>query len=348
MDHKKEIMISFCLPVYNVEYYLDDCLESIIAQGLDIDQYEILCVDDASQDQSLVKIKDWVTKHSQIRVVSNEINRGVSYTRNVAVDLARGKYIWFVDPDDMLLPNVALGVLEYAERYAVDALLGNYIRVDEKTRFADLSDPSNNRQDVNVYACDFNDSMLPKDDDNVHMCAVWAGVFRREAIVKTKLRFNECMSYQEDTLFYFEMEQRLTNVLKKDVALYAYRNRTASAMNTNRGKRAKQYYSSVKCMYDVYMMYYKNKLFKDERRMHEKLHHVKESCILCLAQIPDTEYVKQEISELRRSGVWPYPFRTACLHNKRSAVRNLTIFLLPLPLFFWCMHYALKVKMKRQ
>ena len=89
--------VSVIIPVYNVEDYLDTCMESLCSQTFrDI---EILLINDGSTDGSELKCREWADKDDRIRYISKE-NEGVAPTRNLGVSMARGKYLAFVDPDD--------------------------------------------------------------------------------------------------------------------------------------------------------------------------------------------------------------------------------------------------------
>jgi len=101
--------ISFIIPVYNVEKYIDNCMKSIVSQTLfDI---EIICIDDCSMDSSAKKIREWSKKDNRIKVFYNRKNRGLSYTRNKGIKKASGEYIWFVDPDDCIIGNQSAEIL---------------------------------------------------------------------------------------------------------------------------------------------------------------------------------------------------------------------------------------------
>lgn len=89
---------SVIVPVYNVEEYLRECIDSILAQKTSSD-YEIILVDDGSPDGSGAICDEYAQKHAQIRVIHDE-NHGVSHARNTGIDLAQGDYILFMDSDD--------------------------------------------------------------------------------------------------------------------------------------------------------------------------------------------------------------------------------------------------------
>ena len=99
------MLISFIVPVYNVERYLSTCLDSILNQGIDKDDFEIILVEDCSTDGSLQICKDYSCKYENIILIENGKNIGVGLTRNKGMACARGEYIHFVDSDDYLFPN---------------------------------------------------------------------------------------------------------------------------------------------------------------------------------------------------------------------------------------------------
>ena len=92
-------MISVIIPVYNVECYLDECIQSVVDQTYS--DWECIIVDDGSTDESGDICDEWVKKDKRIRVVHQE-NRGVSRARNRGIEEAKGEYIVFVDSDDTI------------------------------------------------------------------------------------------------------------------------------------------------------------------------------------------------------------------------------------------------------
>ena len=96
------IKVSIVIPVYNVEKYLEECIESAIKQSLN--DIEIICINDGSTDSSLEILKKYEKKYSNIIVISQE-NKGLSASRNVGIRKAKGKYIYFLDSDDFIDTN---------------------------------------------------------------------------------------------------------------------------------------------------------------------------------------------------------------------------------------------------
>ena len=115
------IKLSFILPVYNVEEYIENCLDSILTQGIEEDEYEIICIDDGSTDKSAELIKKYQLKHKMIQLIQVE-NGGQGKARNIGIKNASGRFIFFVDSDDYLANNSIAAILEKAIVNNVDMI----------------------------------------------------------------------------------------------------------------------------------------------------------------------------------------------------------------------------------
>ena len=121
--------ISIIIPVYNVEKYLRECLDSCINQTLE--DIEIICVDDASPDNSIKILEEYQQKDSRIKILRHEKNRNLGAARNTGLANATGEYIWFVDSDDYI-DTKACEILYYAiKEYDVDMLCFSAVRLEE-------------------------------------------------------------------------------------------------------------------------------------------------------------------------------------------------------------------------
>ena len=96
--------LSIIIPVYNVEKYIIDCLDSIYQSEADLNQVEVLCIDDKGNDNSIKLIKEYVksNKISNLTILYHQQNKGLSEARNTGISQATGKYICFLDSDDMI------------------------------------------------------------------------------------------------------------------------------------------------------------------------------------------------------------------------------------------------------
>ena len=142
--------ISVILPVYNVEKYLGECLDSIINQTLK--DIEVICVNDGSTDNSLSILKEYASKDTRIKIIDKE-NEGQGYARKVGLENAIGKYILFCDSDDYYADLTAFEELyNYIEKVNVDVVLFESIRYS-KTRgfYKDIKDFLNNPPQKEIF-----------------------------------------------------------------------------------------------------------------------------------------------------------------------------------------------------
>lgn len=122
-------LVSIIVPVYNVEKYLDICLESIIHQTYS--NLEVILVDDGSKDNSGKICESWAKKDGRITVIHKE-NGGLSDARNIGIDNANGEWILFVDSDDFIHKDLVKLSLEEAMKCNADMVVFGYLEVDEE------------------------------------------------------------------------------------------------------------------------------------------------------------------------------------------------------------------------
>ncbi len=112
--------ISVIITAYNIEEYIVECIESVQKQRFD--GIEIICVDDASTDETWQIIEDHARSDSRIRLFRNDVNHGAAYSRNRGIQEARGKYIWIIDGDDLLGEGALNRLYNVAEENSLDLI----------------------------------------------------------------------------------------------------------------------------------------------------------------------------------------------------------------------------------
>ena len=123
-------LVSLIIPVYNVEEYIDQCMQSVIAQTHT--KIEIILINDGSTDGSPEKCSEWKQKDGRVTVI-NKKNEGVSASRNLGIDVSSGEVIGFVDPDDWLDPSYVEKLLSALEREGADYAECDIWRYDNRT-----------------------------------------------------------------------------------------------------------------------------------------------------------------------------------------------------------------------
>ena len=129
----EEIKVSIIVPIYNVEEYLRDCLNSIIVAKKKV-KSEVLLIDDGSTDKSSIIAKTYAMVDDQIKYYRVE-NGGQSKARNLGLKFAQGEYISFIDGDDIIAPDYYINMLESAKEYNPDISVSNIIRFDKKRKW---------------------------------------------------------------------------------------------------------------------------------------------------------------------------------------------------------------------
>lgn len=127
IEHILSVCVSIVIPIYKVEAYIADCLQSVCAQTYS--QLEVILVNDATPDDSMEQAAPWIEKlreRFEVKVVTHEHNRGLSAARNTGINEATGGWIYFLDSDDEITPNcIELLVKEVEKHPDVDFVIGN-------------------------------------------------------------------------------------------------------------------------------------------------------------------------------------------------------------------------------
>ncbi len=126
-------LVSIIIPIYNVENYIDDCLQSVVGQTYR--NLEIICINDGAIDNSYKIAEKYARNDARIKIISQE-NRGLSATRNRGIEIASGKYCYFLDSDDELYDNSIETMLKYMLEFQLDILYfsGDVKYQDDKLR----------------------------------------------------------------------------------------------------------------------------------------------------------------------------------------------------------------------
>lgn len=193
MNHTK---ISIIIPVYNVEKYLRECLDSCVNQTLE--DIEIICVDDASPDNSIKILEEYSQKDSRIKILRHETNKNLGAARNTGLANATGEYAWFVDSDDYIDAKACQILYDAIKEFDVDMLCFSalkFVDEDKNRRFIYDKYYHQGVQINKVYRPKTNWKELNFSNLNV---TAWAYITKTSVI--QKFRFREGV-WHEDTDF---------------------------------------------------------------------------------------------------------------------------------------------------
>lgn len=317
----QKLILSIIVPVYNVEKYLRDCLESLLMQDLSEDEYEIICVDDGSKDSSPAILDEYAEKHANIRVIHKQ-NGGVSSARNVGIEAAKGEYLWFVDSDDCIMPNCLGQLCQIAKEHHPQWIRVGWKARDEVYSFKNES-PSLEKIEYILY------DNLP-DDMGVIMSSVCMTIISRNLIINHAIRFHQDIKYGEDTLFVFEVCMHLTTKwVMTPCQLYCYRQVSTSATHTQTQASIDQRFFDRLRSIEVISAYLKE-IHTSKHPMHRYAYRVK---YIALHYFPLTSVAyAQGIEELKAVGVlplkinWRYVFEQKTVKEKLGVLRNAVMF----------------------
>ena len=243
-------MVSVIIPVYNVEKYLTECVDSVLGQSYA--DYEIILVDDGATDSSGRMCDEYAQKDARIRVI-HQPNGGLSAARNTGMKAARGEYVYFLDSDDYIEPCALADLVETAQREQADVVFfDGFVFFDECEEDGSVSRYI--RKDA--YAGENGREMLRKLLLNEeYRTAVPLMLFRADYLRKNELRFLEGIIH-EDELFTFLVYNADGRVAHCHKALYARRIRPASIMTSSGAMRR---YDSMLKIYCVLSEMYRER-----------------------------------------------------------------------------------------
>ncbi len=179
--------VSVIVPVYNVEEYLEKCLDSITSQSLK--DIEIICVNDGSTDRSGEILQKYAKKDNRIRVINQE-NQGVSVARNNAMKEAGGEFLGFVDSDDWISENYFEELYNTAKKHDAEISCCGFVRVYHSGRIQKRFEVT--LESVHEGANEkFQAADIPK------MCYVFNKLFKRSFIEKLGLEFVPGMYFED-------------------------------------------------------------------------------------------------------------------------------------------------------
>lgn len=333
--------LSIVIPVYNLENYIENTVNSCLRQDIPKDEYEVILIDDGSKDGSLGVLNNLKSKHENV-VVFHKENGGVSSARNKGIELATGKYLWFVDGDDIIADKCLKTLLETVEGESVDLLDFRIEQVKDinarpsKTLGFEFSTDKENFPEFLAH-------------EGGSGGGVWCQIFKTEMLKQNDLRFNTEIKYSEDVLFSFMALLRCNKVAKTKGVFYYYYQREGSAMHSqNHDWHIKSMHLLAK-EYDKLASEYKGTYA--EPLLKSKQYFAVKAMLFSIMRKGDVKFAKKSIKELKEEGLYPYPFLKESLKNnvtKKQAKINRISYRFPWKWYFMlCVRLnALKNKLK--
>lgn len=232
MEKGHEIEISVIIPIYNVEQYLPECLDSVVGQSFK--DFEAICVIDGATDRSEEILREYMKRDERIILIYQE-NQGVAAARNAGIDKAQGKYLYFLDSDDKLAPDALREMHEKIVREDLDLLMfETHLLIDQDYR--DRGEANREYYEIkNDYPGIYTGTeyLIKAIANDEHMATVWT-----KLIKKSLLQINDINFYpgieREDELFTIKLLYHAKRVGMLRKKLYYHRIRNDSIMQANR------------------------------------------------------------------------------------------------------------------
>ena len=244
--------ISVILPVYNVEKYLHVCLNSVLNQTYQ--DFEIICIDDASTDSSLEILEYFAKKDSRVKIIKQDFNQGPGHSRNCGLNVAKGKYIFFLDGDDWIDFNTFEVLVKKAEDNNLDLLFFNEINFHEERREFSMEGHSYNDSIINFDNNVFNHFDLDKENFFKLSSHVWNKLYLKSFLDNNNIRFsNENLAYEDIPFFYNVITAADRISLVKD-KLYNFRKNKFSFRKSN----DERIFDMFRIYEDVLNVFFKN------------------------------------------------------------------------------------------
>jgi len=242
-------LVSVVLPIYNVEKYLEKCIESVVNQTYT--NLEIILVDDGSPDNCPEICDRWAEKDDRIKVVHKE-NAGLGMARNSGLEKATGDYICFFDSDDFVDLKTIEKAYNSIEENSADIVCFGFSSVDGKGNLIceHIPTPPKNVFEGDEIQREFLPNLIysfPADNWNLHMSSCMA-IFSMELIKKINWKFvSEREVLSEDIYSLIELYKRVNKVVVLNETFYFYRENASSLSRTYRKDR----FEKVKRCYEL-------------------------------------------------------------------------------------------------
>ncbi len=220
-----KIQVSVIIPVYNVEQYLRQCLDSVCNQTFK--DIEIIIVNDCSPDNSLEIIKEYQRKDERIVLVDLKQNVGLGFARNEGMKVAKGKYITFVDSDDWIANNYVEVLYNTIRKSNSVFVCSEYWYYNNISREVTKGIAYSNVYDTVINSISYKKQLI----QNLSFCRAWTTIYEKDFLFSNDIYFK--VTKFEDTLFLYELIVKSSGVLFIKDRLYYYRVNRGNSITNN-------------------------------------------------------------------------------------------------------------------
>lgn len=254
---KNQLKISLIIPLYNNENFIEKCIESLYQQNIPIEEYEVIVVYDCSTDKSREKVTFLQCKFANLQIIDHSKNLHQGGARNTGIRNSKGVYIWFVDGDDFIKPNVLKEILEFAFLNDLDILHFDYARSSVEGSIWEIN---SNKYETGVISgisfFEHQGELWWK-----KCIEVWRKIHRRSYLIENELYFEEIEQY-EDFLFSIKTILLSKKIMHIPITAYCYRYNPSSI--TNSALNGKKLFHNINIAKRTYDFLQESKFIKYE------------------------------------------------------------------------------------
>jgi len=244
------IQLSIIIPFYNVEKYIGECLQSVYEQDIPESEYEVICVNDCSPDNSRQIVLAFQTQHTNLQLLEQLTNQKQGAARNRGIRQARGKYIWFIDSDDFIAENCIGNLLNILETNDLDIVNFNLsVFYNDETKTQEAISPTTEITTGAYWLRNLKKNF----DENAYPVTK---IFRTKFLIDNNLYFPENRYYEDQYFCLFAVYQAEKFKYIQQV-VYFYVKRTGSTLNSRLSSL--HYISAIECGADYLAFFEKIK-----------------------------------------------------------------------------------------
>jgi len=306
--------ISVIIPVYNVEKYLEKCIDSVLSQTFA--DFECILIDDGSPDNSGKICDEYAKKDERIKVIHQE-NGGASCARNAGLDVAQGAWITFIDGDDWADENYLKLMYSNAINNNCDLSLIGYRRVEDNGNIISVVE---RKPLIFPSVVTFKEDLV---NYNTKCCVVGGWGFLYKAELSNDLRFNVKLKVGEDKVFAYFLAERVSKIVYDSTPCYNYLNsRLTSAVNPKNEKfieNNKDVFGMIQCILSTE----KNKFLRRKIKCFETIHSVAVISILFRDRYYNVAQYKFYRKHLLNSLFYYLSDKDIRMEEKKMAIRFL-------------------------
>lgn len=299
------------VPVYNTAKFLPCCLDSLLDQDLDNAQYEIVCVNDGSSDDSCEVLMEYAKQYRNIKVI-NQKNAGHAAARNRGFNEAQGKYIWFVDSDDCIDKCCYHFLISTMEKNMVDVMT-----IRRVPFYSEKEIPKEKKN----YQIEQKKGKCPNSCSGVR-------IFSRKLLLENGIVWNEELSPCDDIAFVFLAQSNANSVLHNESVSYYHRQWNGSVTAQKSQAASEKYISSFYLLAEMYDEELKKSKYSkvEKKQIEERKNQCTQAILMEFALRRDKEETNRELIRLKEKGMYPYKTIYDNLKPKVSLKRTMMDF----------------------